>query len=204
MATLVGRRAVGLPAAIRPALSKFVYMNQRQFYRHASSLPTITQPSFWKGLIPKPLRRRSEQPEDWRMPKKPKSKEWNPATFFIVIFLFIGSMSIQLLVSKQELEAYMRRADVRIGLLREVIEKLQRGEEVDVEKELGTGDAQREKEWEDVIREIESDDILKNHKQKEKVKQQAPTPMNTESKAEVNLQSTEPPKKKAAGYSSFF
>lgn len=38
---------------------------------------------------------------------------------------------------------------MRIGKLREVIEKIQRGEKVDVEKALGTGDAEREAEWEE-------------------------------------------------------
>jgi hypothetical protein len=43
----------------------------------------------------------------------------------------------------------MRQSDVRIGLLREVVEKLQRGEKVDVEQVLGTGDPEKELEWED-------------------------------------------------------
>lgn len=44
---------------------------------------------------------------------------------------------------------FVRQSDVRIGLLREVVEKLQRGEKVDVEQVLGTGDPAREKEWEE-------------------------------------------------------
>jgi hypothetical protein len=44
--------------------------------------------------------------------------------------------------------AFSRRADAKIGLLREVIERVQKGEEVDVEGLLGTGDKQQEKEWE--------------------------------------------------------
>jgi hypothetical protein len=80
---------------------------------------------------------------------KPKSKEWNPATFFIIIFLFIGSMSIQMIALKKDFATFTRQSDVRIGLLREVVEKLQRGEKVDVEKVLGTGDPERELEWEE-------------------------------------------------------
>lgn len=49
---------------------------------------------------------------------------------------------------RKEFTTFMRRADVRIGLLREVVEKLQRGEAVDVEKALGTGDPNEEVEWE--------------------------------------------------------
>lgn len=41
----------------------------------------------------------------------------------------------------------MRRAEAKIGLLREVIERVQRGENVDVEGALGTGDPEAEREW---------------------------------------------------------
>lgn len=81
--------------------------------------------------------------------RKTKSKDWNPATFYIVIFLFIGSMSIQMIAMRRNFENFMRQSDVRIGLLREVVEKLQKGETVDVEKALGAGDQQKEHEWED-------------------------------------------------------
>lgn len=58
-------------------------------------------------------------------------------------------MSIQMIALRRDFNTFTRRAETRIGVLREVIEKLQRGEEVDVEKALGTGDAEREKEWEE-------------------------------------------------------
>ena len=95
-------------------------------------------------MIPKPLRRSNENKQ-----KKPKSDEWNPATFFIIIFLLIGSMSINLLSVKQDYAAFVRQSDARIGVLREVVEKLQRGEEVDVERVLGTGDPEKELEWDE-------------------------------------------------------
>lgn len=114
-----------------------------------SSAPTIAQPSFWKSLVPKPFRRRKEPTVDWGVPKKPRSKEWNPATFFIIMFLFIGSMSIQMIALRRDFNTFTRRSETRIGVLREVVEKLQKGEDVDVEKALGTGDAEREKEWEE-------------------------------------------------------
>lgn len=50
---------------------------------------------------------------------------------------------------RNESTASTRRADAKIGLLKEVIEKIQNGEEVDVEGLLGTGDKQREEEWEE-------------------------------------------------------
>ena len=50
---------------------------------------------------------------------------------------------------KQERARDLRRAEAKIGILREVIERVQAGEVVDVEKVLGTGDAEKEAEWAD-------------------------------------------------------
>lgn len=116
--------------------------------RFLSVQPRVAEVSFWKQLIPKPLRSENKV-TDPNAPKKVKSREWNPATFFIVIFLLIGSMSIQMISLRKSFEAFMRRADVRIGLLREVVERIQDGENVDVEKVLGAGNPERETEWEE-------------------------------------------------------
>jgi hypothetical protein len=99
-------------------------------------------------MIPKPLRK---DPSSKSATKKPKSKEWNPATFFIFIFLLIGSMSIQMIALRNEFTAFTRRADAKIGLLKEIIGRIQKGEEVDVEGLLGTGNKKREQEWEEGI-----------------------------------------------------
>ena len=118
--------------------------------RRFASAPSIVQSSFWRSLIPKPLRREKLPPDAAALRiKKPKSKEWNPATFFILIFLLIGSMSIQMIVLKKNLENFVRQSDTRIGLLREVLERIQKGEKVDVEQALGTGNPEKELEWED-------------------------------------------------------
>lgn len=45
----------------------------------------------------------------------------------------------------------MRRANVKIAVLKEVIDRLHRGEEVDVEAMLGTGNEKDEKSWEEGI-----------------------------------------------------
>ncbi|KAI9817866.1 MAG: hypothetical protein M1827_000985 [Pycnora praestabilis] len=121
------------------------------------SLPRVAQPSIWQSLIPTSLRR-SSQPSV--SPKRQKTKEWNPATFFIVIFMLIGSQAIQMIALRYESLNFSRKADAKIGLLKDVIERVQRGEEVDVEGLLGTGDKAKEKEWEDVLREIELEDAL--------------------------------------------
>ena len=50
---------------------------------------------------------------------------------------------------KHEHRDFMRRAEGRIDLLREVIERIERGEAVDVGKMLGAGVELEEKSWED-------------------------------------------------------
>ncbi|GAB1320719.1 hypothetical protein MFIFM68171_10929 [Madurella fahalii] len=138
--------------------------------RAASS---VTQSSFWRELIPKPLR----SPTHGAGLKKAKpAKGWNPATFFIIIFLFIGSMSIQMIALKRDFATFMRRSDVRIGLLREVVEKLQKGEEVDVEKVLGTGNPEKELEWEEVLKEIERGEAAPKQRKKQPEPPHAPSP----------------------------
>lgn len=89
-------------------------------------------------MIPKPLKDRGTAP---------KSREWNPATPYIILSLLVGSQAIQILWLKQERAHSLRKAEAKIGVLREVIERVQNGEDVDVEKVLGTGDAESEREW---------------------------------------------------------
>lgn len=103
-------------------------------------------------MVPKPLRR---SPEGQAVEAAVKvagrpwwSREWNPATFYIAIFLCIGSMSIQMISLKKGFDAFMRQSEVKIGLLREVVERIQKGEDVDVERMLGTDDPAQEAEWE--------------------------------------------------------
>lgn len=143
------------PALSRPTAARStILQTPRQSARLISMQPRVAETSFWKSLIPKPLRSENRVATDGSATttaatKKAKSKEWNPATFYIVIFLLIGSMSIQMISLRKNFDAFMRRSDVRIGLLREVVERVQNGEKVDVEKVLGTGDPEREAEWEE-------------------------------------------------------
>ncbi|KAF3064652.1 hypothetical protein GL218_01412 [Daldinia childiae] len=204
MDKLIWRKAAHTTASFRPAAAtKIIFLNQPRLVRHASTIPSITQPSFWKNMIPKPFRR-SKESVNWRVSKKPKSKEWNPATFYIVIFLFIGSMAIQMIALKKDFDTFMRRSEVRIGLLREVVEKLQRGEEIDVQKALGTGDAEKEKEWEEVLREIEREDILKDTKKPEKPNQPVVDSVKAEFSNSTAAEIKERPKTKTGSYSNFF
>ncbi|KJR85843.1 uncharacterized protein SPSK_09808 [Sporothrix schenckii 1099-18] len=149
---------------------------QRQSY---SSLPTVAQSSFWKQLVPKPLRRGKDGtlPVANAVSNARNAKEWNPATFYIFLFLFIGSMSIQMIALKKDFDTFMRQSDVKIGLLRDVIERIQKGEKVDVESALGTGDPAKEAEWDSVLKEIESDEVTRNfRRQEKKTAEAAPAP----------------------------
>ncbi|MCJ1403323.1 hypothetical protein MMC11_006546 [Xylographa trunciseda] len=119
-------------------------------------------------MVPRFLRERKAAVKDV---KAPKSKEWNPATFYIVIFLLIGSNAIQMIALRNEFTNFNRKADAKIGLLKEVLERVQRGEHVDVEGLLGTGNEEKEKEWEEVLREIEQDEQLWQTKTQKKAKQ---------------------------------
>ena len=121
-----------------------------QFYRKYAStgetLPQLTQPSIWQSIVPKFLR----TPQASNILRKtPRSKEWNPATFFIIMFMLVGSNAIQMIALRHEHATFSRKADAKIGLLKEVIERLQRGEDVDVEGLLGTGNQEKEREWEE-------------------------------------------------------
>jgi hypothetical protein len=112
-------------------------------YRHASTIPRVAEPSIWRSLVPKYFRDRSVKRS------RSKSKQWNPANFFIIMFILIGSQSIQQIALRNGYAAFNRQADARIRQLRDVLDKLNRGEDVDVAAALGTGDPDSEKEWEE-------------------------------------------------------
>lgn len=157
------RQILRTPAACRSVLTPLprqsrtfaLYAPQTRFL----STPTILRPSFWSAMIPRPLKDR---------PSSSPSREWNPATPFIILSLLVGSQAIQILWLKQERAHALRKADAKIGLLREVIERVQNGEDVDVEKVLGTGDESQEREWHEVLREVKEEEALFQSKKKRK------------------------------------
>ncbi|KAI4104218.1 MAG: hypothetical protein L6R37_003387 [Teloschistes peruensis] len=61
---------------------------------------------------------------------------------------------------QNEFTAFSRRADAKIGLLKDIIERVQRGDDVDVKGLLGTGNPEKERAWEEVIKELEEEDRL--------------------------------------------
>ncbi|KAJ4419347.1 hypothetical protein N0V82_005035 [Gnomoniopsis sp. IMI 355080] len=172
MERLAGKRLVQSPGVLRSLRqTQYSLLTTRTTARAASNVPRIAETSFWKSLIPKPLRRENRPVRDPAAPKQSwLSKKWNPATFFIWMFLLIGSTSIQMITLRKSFDAHTRRSEVRIGLLREVIERLQNEEEVDVDEVLGTGDPEKEGIWEEVMDEIERDAATRNQKKQDKPK----------------------------------
>lgn len=129
-----------------------------------SRLPRIAQPSTWQLVIPRFLR-----PNTPSTSKPTTKKPINPATFFIWIYLLIGSQAIRIIGIQNEFKTFTRRADLQLAKLREVVERLQRGEDVDVEKILGTGIESEETEWERALKELESEDrIWQNNRKKQR------------------------------------
>lgn len=54
-----------------------------------------------------------------------------------------------MIAMRHEHDDYMRRANVKVAVLKEVIDRLYRGEDVDVEGMLGAGDEKEERSWQE-------------------------------------------------------
>ncbi|KAJ6000050.1 hypothetical protein N7481_000459 [Penicillium waksmanii] len=207
MATLLRLRPSGLSRQLQsfskqPTLAaRYQGSSSSRHYATSDRLPKIADTSVWTAMIPRFIRHR--KPRD----PQSKSKEWNPATFYIVIFTLIGSQAIRMLTLKNDYTAYRRSTDAKIELLKEVIERVKRGEKVDVEKLLGTGDEAQEKEWEDVLREIEEEDSLWHRKDKKEPAQQVEEPTQPIQKSqpkESTTPSTEETKHQSPRKTRFF
>ncbi|KIW20075.1 hypothetical protein PV08_00650 [Exophiala spinifera] len=147
--------------------AEFLHPSKRyvqRLFQHTSSrgsnLPRLAQPSVWDSIIPKGLRRTHASRDG-------KKKATNPATYFIWIYILIGSQAIRIMGTKNDFVTFTRKADIKIAQLREVVEKLQQGQDVDVEKVLGSGAEAQELEWEEALRELqEQDRIWQNNAKK--------------------------------------
>ncbi|KAG9764728.1 hypothetical protein KCU73_g833, partial [Aureobasidium melanogenum] len=161
-----------LVAPIRQALSRRSFSYSVSHASTPTSVPRVA--SVWQSVIPKAFRK-PDDPVSVAERKKAqamKSKDWNPATFFIVIALLIGSNAIQMIALRNERQGFTRKTEAKIALLRETIDRVHRGEDVDVERVLGTGDPEKEKEWEQVMQELESDNVLWKKKRGPQTEQQ--------------------------------
>jgi hypothetical protein len=113
-----------------------------------SWVPRVFRKSTWDLIIPRSLRTRS-------LPNTSSpTRTRNPATYFIWIYLLIGSQAIRIIGVQSDFVIFTRRAELRLEKLREVLRALQAGEEIDV----GTGVESEELEWEEAMREIEEEE----------------------------------------------
>ena len=141
------------------------YRVTRRTFAQDSHLPRVAQPSFWSSLIPKPLRT-SATPNI----KPKKSKEWNPATVFICLGILVGSNAIQIIALRNQTLKLSRQAEAKISLLREVVQRVKNGENVDVKGLLGTGNPESEIEWEEVVKELEETDNVEEGRKRRDAK----------------------------------
>lgn len=69
---------------------------------------------------------------------------------------------------------FSNETNAKLSLLRDVLRRVQAGEDVDVEKEMGTGDEVKEKEWEEVMRELAKEDaMIQSRNQRRRAKEAA-------------------------------
>ncbi|KAG6121230.1 hypothetical protein E4U14_002408 [Claviceps sp. LM454 group G7] len=124
--------------------------------RFSSTGPlSVADPAFWKSLIPKPFRK-----ENRKHGKGKKSKEWNPATFFINMFILIGSMPIQMIALRKQSKEYDRQSSLKIARLHETLRRLRNGEEPDGDEILsGADEAQKDLDWAELLRAAGSDSM---------------------------------------------
>jgi hypothetical protein len=168
-------RVCGVCARQQVAARRHFATSQKQRFddvRSESRLPRVATTSFWASLIPKPFRRVGEPAPEGTTVATPTRvrKPWNPYTSFIVLAILIGSNAIQMIGLRNEMVAFSRHTEAKLELLREVVEKVKRGEinDAEVKRALGTGDPKAEAEWEEVMKEVEETDVLwEAHKRKE-------------------------------------
>ncbi|RPB04876.1 hypothetical protein L873DRAFT_1758565 [Choiromyces venosus 120613-1] len=156
-------------------------------------LPRILDPSVWFPFY------NTEGKKGKAGSKKKKPKIQNPATFFVIMAMLIGSQGIQMIRIRQTHEDYMWRADTKIAVLREVIERLEKGEDVDVEKMLGTGNEKEEKSWEEVLKQLEEEDAEWTAKRNQKAQPTPSMERKDKAAAEIFKPEEKPEENKASG-----
>lgn len=140
----------------------------------SQAYPRYAQPSIWQSIIPRAIRNKTFRKKSKNVSGPARKRIPNPATYFIWIYTLIGSQAIHILQLQIDFNTFMRKAELKIDKLREVVNALQRGEEVDVEKALGTGDEAQERDWAEALRQIENEDrIWQTNRQKAEARAKA-------------------------------
>lgn len=79
---------------------------------------------------------------------------------------------------------FSRKTEAKLGLLREVVQRVKNGEEVDVKGLLGTGDPKSESEWDEVMKELGETDMVAEGKRKREEKRREKARLREEAEAE--------------------
>ncbi|KAF3901528.1 hypothetical protein ABW21_db0200077 [Orbilia brochopaga] len=155
-------------ATLQPPLlptPSFAFVHHRHLSLQ-SFVPRVFSPSWWSKQLPKDLFKP-------RPTSAAAARPWNPAWGFILLALFVGSQSLNIIALRQDAAVFVRRADARIRTLQEIVRKIQDGEweanGEDVQKALRLGkDARDDREWE------QGGSISPNneHRQREQLEQQ--------------------------------
>ncbi|SMR50590.1 unnamed protein product [Zymoseptoria tritici ST99CH_1A5] len=148
--------------------------NAKPLSESESRLPRVANPSFWSSLIPRPFRRPVTEAEviERALKRSAGAEERRTGIKFLVLGILVGSNAINLISIKRDMLNFTRQTDAKLELLREVVQKVKNGEDVDVKQALGTGDPEHEKEWEQVMKELEETDMLLEGRKKREAKRQ--------------------------------
>ncbi|KAM3415613.1 hypothetical protein BST61_g9134 [Cercospora zeina] len=159
-------------ALMHAASRRFYMITASRLYSDQSRLPTVASPSFWTSLIPRFLRKPATEAEAAARATRrdAAAEEKRTGLIFLLLGILVGSNAINIIGLKREMLNFTRKTDAKLELLREVVERVKRGEDVNVKKVLGTDDQEQEEEWEEVIQELERTDMLWQNRKKRDAK----------------------------------
>ncbi|KAF2210947.1 hypothetical protein CERZMDRAFT_99117 [Cercospora zeae-maydis SCOH1-5] len=165
-------RMVANDALMHAACRRSYMVTASRLYADQSRLPTVASPSFWTSLIPRFLRKPTTEAEAAARATRrdAAAAEKRIGLTFLLLGILVGSNAINIIGLKREMLNFTRQTDAKLELLREIVERVKRGEDVKVEEALGTGDQEQEKEWEEVIQELERTDMLWQNRKKRDAK----------------------------------
>ncbi|KAK6503537.1 hypothetical protein TWF481_008551 [Arthrobotrys musiformis] len=159
-------------------LSRSHYLYHEPPRRHLSVnsfIPRVFSPTWWSQHLPQGLFKSTVKSS-----KETVKRKWDPAWGYIVLALFVGSQSLNIMALRQESQVFIRRSDARIETLREIIENIQKGKWAadgeEVQRALRLGKPERDdRQWEEVMKEIEEEDSRwqqEAQRQRERIEQQ--------------------------------
>lgn len=154
-------------------MARRTYMaTMRTLSDEQTRLPRVVNLSFWSSLVPRFLRRATTEEEAAARAKRRNigAEEKRTGLIFLLLGILVGSNAINIIGVKREMLNFTRQTDAKLELLREIVERVKRGEDIDVKKALGTGDVEQEREWEQVIQELERTDMLLEGRKKRDAK----------------------------------